>query len=128
MRLARDLFRFDQTASAASVTAMSVLICGPASPAGAVYQVQGQAHAAAAPPACKRPSGSWQGRLSALCPIRVQQGLPRARFRWSVSGGAAPSGAVSAGSNPAGGTKFERLVEIAAALLPALTWRVIYRA
>ena len=50
-------------------------------------------------------------RLSVPCPIRVQTGVPRARFRWSAPGGATPSGAVSAGSNPAGGTaqrhKFE---------------------
>jgi len=58
--------------------------------------------------------GGRQGRdlwLFAPCPIRVQQGLPLARFRWSAPGGATPSGAVSAGSNPAGGTaqthKFE---------------------
>jgi hypothetical protein len=56
-------------------------------------------------PAGDRPLGGRQGRdlrLSAPCPIRVQQGLPRARFHWSGPGGATPSGAVSAGSNPAG--------------------------
>jgi len=49
--------------------------------------------------------GARQGRdlrLFALCPIRVQQSPPRARFRWSAPGAATPSGAVSAGSNPAG--------------------------
>ena len=82
--------------------------------AGAVYREKGEAHAAVAPPACEGTIGGRQERdlrLSALCPIRVQKGLPQARFRWSGPGGATPSGAVSAGSNPVGGTgqrhKFE---------------------
>src|SRR5215471_15643981 len=102
-------------ASRASVTCVSVLMAHRPGPAGAVDQVLGQAHSAAAPPAGDRPSSGRQGydlRLSAPCPIRVQTGAPRARFRWSGPGGATPSGAVSAGSNPAGGTtqkhKFEQ--------------------
>jgi hypothetical protein len=49
--------------------------------------------------------------LANLCPIRVRDAPPPTRFRWSTPDSATPSGAVSAGSNPVGGTdqrhKFE---------------------
>ena len=89
--------------------------------AGAVYREKGEAHAAVAPPACEGTIGGRQERdlrLSALCPIRVQKGLPQARFRWSGPGGATPSGAVSAGSNPVGGTRSNMQPDMLIAALP----------
>jgi len=42
----------------APVTAISVLMVRQPAPASAAYQVWEKAHAAAAPPACDRPSGA----------------------------------------------------------------------
>ena len=86
----------------------------PARRGGAVDPVEDKAHVAVAPLACDRPSGGRQGRdlrLSVPCPIRVQQGPLRARFRWSGPGGATPSGAVSSGSNPAESTGQRHKIE-----------------
>src|SRR5215468_5918812 len=51
------------------------------------------------------------GRTTWPCPMRAQAARAGTRFRWSGLDGATPSGAVSAGSNPVGGTgqrhKFE---------------------
>ena len=92
--------------------------------AGAVYRVEGQAHATVAPRLVKT-IGDRQGRdlrLSAPCPICVQKGLPWARLRWSALDGATPSGAVSAGSSPAGGTGQRHKFEHSDNLDPSQPW------
>jgi hypothetical protein len=110
----RMMASYSPRASWALVARAGVLIAPIPAAASAVYRVGGSGSRDGRCSACERPSAIGRGRdlrLSAPCPMRVQKGPPQARFRWSAPDGATPSRAVSAGSNPAGGTgqrnKFE---------------------
>jgi hypothetical protein len=102
------------SASPASVAAQATSL-HPSLPQPVRYTgLEGQARATVAPPAYDRPSTIDKDVTCGYVPPAqcVSRRVPgEARFRWSAADGATPSGSVSVGSNPAGGTgkrhKFE---------------------